>query len=528
MSRTVVNQFREFVRRYGKRATVRLALAPVTCLVATPWRYWQLWQTCRLAGPRCWKPSQDFDSYKGLLAYAYHTQALVLSRHGRSSQCPYLGQGNYPTSAWWHITWPSLLLYWKSSAMTPLLAIFLWWVSGTVWIGHSPHALVVMLLLACSSSLYGQALLRQNYNALGWMFWPLGLWATLQHHSALAALIWLAASFFSFTSVFCAATVCALFGLINLTPWPLLSVLPALAKLCTHFLSNLVQGNLFERLSSTAKAIGLQKAKAPLAPVQPLGTRALYLIVLYSTFLIMTIQNPAWSLFFSAFLVHLLNFNKRFADEQSLELLLLSCASSLVFYDFSWCQCLGLWLLACPIPLMDLRTRGWSVLDVVPKVELLDFRLLEERLADFLKPVPDGSRVLMTFPDPANVYSSIFDGQHMLKEPLNYLAAQRRIHLSPDFWFVFENNFEGGQNLWGLGPAQALANAQSIAANFVVTYSEKDQPVPSEYIEAGFECLAQFDWAANSEFCPFQRWPNWWLLQVPRQSERSGSSSFKP
>ncbi len=526
MSDVLRKQWNEFRQRHGLIGIVRLGLAPLTSLLTTPLRYVQLWQSCRAAGGRLWSPSQDFDGHKGLLGYAYHTQALALSRYGPSGICPYLGSGRYALSAWWHLTWPSLYLYWKSTALVPLVSIFVWWLTSWIWLGHSQSALLVLALLAGSSSLYGQALLRQNYNALGWMFWPLALWATLLGHDQLAMGLWLGASFFSFTAVFAAGVVCGIFSVLSLNPWPLLGVVPGLLKLASHLLPNLWQGNLLERVMVTAKAIGFQKTKGPAAGELvfslALGTRTRYLIGLYTLFLGASFPNQHWSLYLAAFSVFLLNLKKRFADDQSVELMVLSTASALVFYQFSWIQFAALWLMACPVPLLDLRWRGWSVFDTVPKVDLLDFRILETRLDQFLEPVPDRARILMAFSDPQGDYNRLFDGQRVIKEPLCYRAALREIHISPDFWFVFDHNFEGGQRLWGLSSREVRENAGKISAQFVILPSQGD--VLPSFSQDGFEVLGCYTWAENCPFNPSQELLNWWLLRVPSHSHQEAQA----
>jgi hypothetical protein len=514
-------QYTEFRKRYGLMGLVRLGLAPVTCVVTTPMRYVQLCQVCWAAGSRLWSSSQDFDGHKGLLGYAYHTQALALSRHGPSGRCPYLGSGRYPLSAWWHLTWPSLYLYWKSTALVPLVSIFVWWLTSWIWLGHSQTALLVLALLAASSSLYGQALLRQNYNALGWMFWPVALWATILGYTQVATGLWLGASFFSFTAVFAAGLVCGIFSVLSQDPWPLLGVVPGLLKLACHLLPNLWQGNLLERVTVTAKAIGFHKSKnsaaGQLLYPQVLGTRTCYMLGLFFVFFVASFANQHWSLYLAAYLVYLLNLKKRFADDQSVELMLLSTASALVFCQFSWTQFCALWLIACPIPLLDLRSRGWSVFDTVPELELLDFRILETRLHDFLKPVPDRSRVLMAFSDPQEDFFQAFEGQRVTKESLCYCAAQREIHISPDWWFVFDQNFEGGERLWGLSSWEVLENARKISAQFVVLPSQGD--VPPRFSEDGFELLGCYTWAENCPFNYSQEFLHWWLLRCPPHSQ---------
>ena len=103
---------------------------------------------------------------------------------------------------------------------------------------------LVMVLILISSTFFAGAFVFLNYNALGWLFFPLGLWGMETGNYFVAGLAWLGASFGSLTVVFIASYL-SLISAIRLESFaPLLALVPALLKLSTHFF-HLTKGSFF-------------------------------------------------------------------------------------------------------------------------------------------------------------------------------------------------------------------------------------------------------------------------------------------
>src|SRR5262249_8318141 len=135
----------------------------------------------------------------------YWTMVLNLQRYGQYGKSPYLGLGNFRLARWW--TWSyselSLYLFWKANNVVVLGSLLGWWLVHLVWIrGSNPGWVLAVMSLAIVSTTFLASIARQNYNVIGWMFFPLGLYGLLTQQWVVAGLAWFAASFGSFTVVF--------------------------------------------------------------------------------------------------------------------------------------------------------------------------------------------------------------------------------------------------------------------------------------------------------------------------------------
>jgi hypothetical protein len=126
-----------------------------------------------------WSRYMGFRPKNALNSFFYRTQWLNIDRYGRDGISPVAGLGDYPLSRWSHITALSHSLYAYAGATTTLLGTLAWALSHLVWIesARAGWVLLVTLTLTLSSTAYAMAMVRQNYNVIGWLWMPLGLFA---------------------------------------------------------------------------------------------------------------------------------------------------------------------------------------------------------------------------------------------------------------------------------------------------------------------------------------------------------------
>ena len=127
----------------------------------------------------------------------------------------------------------------------------------------------------------------------------------------------------------------------------------------------------------------------------------------------------------------------------------------------------------------------------------------------FLEPVPENQRVFMAFDDPGTTYEKIFDGWRQLIELPSYVANQRKILFMPEWWGVFELNYEDAPEIWGREPEQLRANMQHWGSQFGIVYQSEGGELDPKWQAAGFQHRTTFDWNAfEPDFSYHKRYGN--------------------
>ncbi|MEM9022926.1 MAG: hypothetical protein AAGB22_04245, partial [Bacteroidota bacterium] len=154
----------------------------------------------------------------------------------------------------------------------------------------------------------------------------------------------------------------------------------------------------------------------------------------------------------------------------------------------------------------------------IPAFQPVNIAAMRDQMTDFLHPVAQDQRVLFALEDPKGVYERIYDGYKVLLHLAFYTANVQRIHLMPDYWAVFQTNYEGAPNLWGREPEAVEANLERWQADFAIVYQEASRELDPVWESRGFRPVTRFDWQDYSDlgFHFEQREaPVWWLLQKP-------------
>ena len=516
--------FFEIFNRFGWIGLIRLILAPVTTLFTTPVRLIQtLWASRVLASGR-WGDYSHFTPHTAINSLFYWTRALNLYRFGRAGRSPYLGLGNYKLSRAFHYSLPSLYAYWIAGAPTVLFGMFGWWLSHLIWLKTVDNlsVLIVMGLTLISTTFYVNLSL-QNYNVVGWIFFPLAIFGLMTGNWVVACVAWLGAQLGGITIVFLGTILSIIACFLNGSLMPAIAILPAGLILLSHFWPSFKHRDFFEITSSIAKAIGLsdQKAKYRRINSKKFGLRQVYFLLLYCQFALvffLLYRDLPW-FFIAGMLIFLINTSWfRFADEQSIFMLLFSLGVSITIFRFHPLLVISFWLLASPLPRLIGFPMKKRFIDSLPTLAPFNIRPLTQDLNAFLEPVQKGQRVLMAIDDPNNIYENIFDGQRVLLELPLYIAATKEIHFMPDWWGVFELNYEGAAHFWGREVDEVLTKAEEWRADFVVVYQNAGTALDAKWQKAGFEVLSKFYWSNYLELfgksVGCHPVPNWWLLKV--------------
>jgi hypothetical protein len=525
----MMSRLRKFGGQYGYAILLRLLLSPVISLVTTPiclartlWKSRVLWDL---------KNCKDYPNFRADLAFNYlfyWTNAFNLYTHGRAGQSDTLALGKYPLSRCFHYCAPSLYAFWKAGAATILGGMFIWWGMHFVWLPESDPAWVciVMLAVLLSNTFYTQAFGRQNYNVVGWAFFPLTLYGLYNEAWIVAAAGIFLSSFGSITVVvFCNVLLVAA-AIHGWTIAPLIAAVPANLKLLTHFYPFAITGNMKRVFAGIMKAIGMvdRNVKYKRQASKRLGIRGLYFLLLYGLFCgvayLCCADLPVYVLTGVAiFLVNSMVI--RIADSQSMHMLMMSLAAGWMFMHPHAVMLAPFWLLLSPMPIMLNFVRSLNRPDALPVLAPVSVRPLLDEMTAFCEPAAPGTRILMLFGDPAGSYERVFDGYRRLIEAPFHVCNLKGVHLLPNWWGVFEVNYEGAPGFWGRDLESALRNAAYWDADFVIVYQQDEPVLDEQWTQAGFEVLSHFSWPDFIEsFKPdpplTEQLPHWWLLKVPR------------
>ncbi len=494
--------FAKLVQRFGWCGVPRLLFYPVTALLTTPVRLIQTLWACRIFADGRWGDYLGFTPRRALTDLFYWTRALNLYRFGRSGVSPYLGLGDYRLARCFHYSLPSLYWFWNAGNVTVLIGLFGWLASHLFWLeAQSVGWVIVVLLLAlASTTFYSNAFCDQQYNALGWAFFPLGLYGLATGNWLLAGIAWVAVSLGSFTATVLAGIVAVAYSLGHLTVTPVLTLLPAGAKLVTHFWPLAQHGAARGTLIGVMKAIGIVRRSAKYKRTTSMTFKILHLayLTMWAQFLIATfwLTGELHLDYAAAMAFYLINGRvARFADHQSFVMLMFSLTTATIMQHPDPRLLVSYWLAVTPLPKFTGFGHMQQVLDVVPKLAPFSIRPFLDGMQKFLSPVAPGQRVLLAFDNPGNVYENVYSGYRTLVELPLYVAAMKEVHLFPDWWAVFELNYEGAPEPWGTDLESVTKNVREWHADYVLLHQTDKTEFEDGWRQAGFELLGTFRWS---------------------------------
>jgi len=525
----ITKNFNKFIDRYGWKGLIAVLFYPVITLVTTPVRLVQTLWNCRvLADGKEWRNYPHFSPHSAINSLFYWTRALNLYRYGRSGKSPTIGLGKYSLNRCFHYSLLSLYGYWKAGTVVLLLGMFGWWAGQFLWIGQNQAdtawILTVLILTLFSTTFYANTFALQNYNVLGWLFVPIGIYGWSTGNWTLAALAWLGASLGSITVVFLAGWLSLIYCIQSWSILPVLTILPASIKILTHFSLNSNKGETQKVIRSVAKAIGLSKnnSKYVRKSAMRFGMGKIYLLIIYSQFVVaFAMLNNSFPLLISyAIIIWIINSKiARFADDQSMYMLVLSAATVTIIQSnlHNLILLLSYYLLCSPLP-MFAGFPSQRCLTTVPIFRPFDVRPLLRSMKDFFADVHPGQRVLMAFNDPDDEYEKIFDGYRVLLELPLYVANEKNFHFMPDWWGVFECNHKGAPDFWGRSVKDVEKQMKAWNADYVVIYQESGTSLDEKWSAAGFQKVSFFSWTQFEDQLgavkPYAGpTPDWWLLR---------------
>lgn len=498
-----IEKLKSFYEKRGVLGVVELLFHPfLTPLFLIPAWCKSLWNSRVLLYGQ-WSRYHGFHPRNTINCFFYKTQWLNFERYGRCGISPVVGLGNYPLSKWLHLTMFSSCLYANAGAVVTLGGTLIWVFSHLVWLSEAPWQWVVAvtMLLFFSSTAYAMAFVRQNYNILGWMWLPVGLYAIATQQYALAAFMWLLVSFASFTAVVTVAIMLFFMTIFERNLYIGLTVVPAVLKLCLHLLPLLHTGGMKSAIVNMSKLIGLTSSKGVRykRTSMRLSLFTVYFLCLCAAGCIfLWIGTKVFPLYpVLAMLIFALNQTTlRFADEQScIIFFVITYVATLFQNPFNLFSLLSLLIISNPHCLfLGLSSLYKAKSTLSPNVaKPFDHTDIIGGFRVFLASAKKGSKVLFSFDNPGDTYENIFDGYRVALEAILFVAQEKEVYLFPDWYFIAETNFKGSPDCWGNTPKLALQNMHKWQAGYAIIYASHNASLDTSWFD-DFEILAEFNW----------------------------------
>lgn len=488
-----MNLFNKFIDKFGWKGLLQLLFYPVIVIVATPFRFFQALWECRILLNGKWSHYNRFNPHRGINSFFYWTQALNIDKFGRNGVSNLISDGDFKLSNWFHLSLFSIYSYWRfGGAVVPIVGLFGWLFFNLLWLNQVELSVVLIVLASVmlSSTFYANMFEMQNYNALGWMFFPIGVYGLYTGNWWIAGLGWFLVSLGSFTAVFIAGILSLTFALYNFSIFPIVAMIPAGLKISLHFLpllNNLDSiNNVLKNIGASKKGLKYVRNKTSLNNV-----RLLFFLILYIQFILfeyITTQNID-ILFISLILLFILNESGlfRFADPGSLHMPIMSIAIVIILLHFNIYLFISfLILLNAPAIFLDFTDKS---LIIVPKRKPFNVKNILDNINNFLN--IESNKIMFCFENPNNKYGKIFDGYRVVLEAFLYVASNKNIHLFPDWYFIWKYNYINAPECWGRELNEVLNNVKNYKVKYIIIYEKENENLLNDFLQY-FELINTF------------------------------------
>ena len=508
---------------------LELILYPVFLVVKMPFAWFSSLWNCRRLFSAEYRNSLGFHPRITLNSYFYKTQSHNLRKFGRSSRSPLMGLGDFNLNGLWYLPTSGLLIFSKFGAVTTLMGTLVWVLSHLFWLGQVENFWLILVIatLLLSTTSYAMAFARQNYQILGWMWFPAALYF-------LECQNWLAVSLFlslttmgGITQFFFGLPIVMIFAFVQQSTLPLFCVMPPLVICLLRFVPLLAKSNLEKSFGITLKTIGFLKGdvlyKRNLNRFSLLDT---YYACIYAFSLCLLIYSNDFTPWLTVFGLVAFIVNQKFfrvADDQGVVILFVSLLAFDVMNSATVIPvAVGLIVASFPLgifwQIQNPDTQSKDFLKILTFEPMCNKEIVDI-VNEFLSKVPKGSRILFAFNNPDGSYEKLFDGYRILLELPKFLATKKDIHLFPDWWAVSETNYVGSPNIWGRELHEVHANLKKHSTVYTIIYQETKTDLAVSWKD-DFSELGSLDWGELSYcFDGMNLWPKnlpapkWFLLK---------------
>lgn len=523
------------IKHFGIFTLIRFIFYPIILLFWGPYRLIVTLWNSRILAKGKWSDYISFGVPQSLNQLFYRTQIINIDRYGRNGISPYLSLGNYHLGYWWHLSLPASYIYYAMGAVLPIFSLFGWLFMHSFWLidpnTDINYFFLVIILVTFSSTFFANTFVIQNYNSLGWILFPLAMWALHNEFIFLLPLIWLIISLGSITVVLMGFLLSLVIAINDQNFLIFFTFIPVIIKILFHFYWSLSLDSktnnapgLKKSLIRTVKSIGISSIGVKYKRVSSKSvskTFILFLLIYLQFGIIVFYLDESSAIIWTAgILIFIINnLAIRFADVQSIHMLMISVATYLAITVTSPLLIMSFWLVISPPPYVLNDRVSNSPIDLPSPLSPFNIQKIIEKVEFFLRTINQNDRVLFTFDNPNGNYENVFDGYRSLLEVPLYVATKRKFLLIPSWWAVFENNFEGAKDFWGREIEKVNENVEKFNANYVITYNQESSDIDS-FISNGYSPISEIDWSnLSDELLDEAVWqsktpPKWILYKV--------------
>jgi hypothetical protein len=443
-----------------------------------------------------------FNAENAINFYWYDTLGYNISKFGKKKYSNTITHEPYLVGRWFHISKFSISIFNKSNLFTVFFSWLLILFSMTLFANEKSTLMIVLIIMMTSlgSNYYSQMVL-QNYNIIGWSFFPLFIWSLDSGQHYLLSIILVLFFLSSITVYTISVFYFVVMAMIN--NWvlyiDLLVVLPSIILAVGRLYPLMKSRVLNNQINKVFGAIGFfdkQTIKYSRKAEKKLTLSTAFRITSYGIFgLSVSFYNQSIPLYFiMAYSLLILNqLFARFADKQSIDMLILIVCVYYLFQKENFIL-LGLyWIfVANPIPYLFNTHKKDNIYEVAI-MQPFDSRPIIEAFNKFYYNIKEGSRVLFAFNDPMDDYNSIYDGYRHLMEPAHFFANKKSILVFPHLWAVVDLNYHGAPNIWGRSLKAVNENSSLWKMDYLVYYRLRNEPLPM-FLNEKFEFISNLDW----------------------------------
>lgn len=440
--------------------------------------------------------TMGFDILSSLNNYFYKTQKLNLDLFSKNKESYLLGFGNYHLSRLFYIPPLSHNFFINlGPALSTVVFTFLNLLMCTIFYKTSGISwfMIIILLAYFSSINYSATFTSQNYNLLGWLFFPIFLFSLVNNETNLLLISILVIFILSFgvglyivlyTLIYCLFIDISFYYL----------ALPFSFLILGYILPLIKSGLLKRWIIETFLFIGISNRNRYSRSHQRFSKFNIYYTILFSVPILFGLFRESINFFliYIPFIIFILNqFLFRFMDRENPVYAYFLGSVIFTIYNPQIIYLLSFILVINPHP---------ETLNVVLKNNgiLFDLRVFKSfnkydlinSIKKFTKKVQKKQVVLFAYNNPNKNYDKIFDGYRYVIEAIYYHFQERKIRCFPDWYSIWEEN-NNKKIFWGKDYQTICKNLKKLKSSFLVYYSDQKK-IRDLNILKNFKILSNF------------------------------------
>ena len=440
--------------------------------------------------------AMGFDMLSALNNYFYKTQKLNIDIFSKNKASNLLGFGNYHLSRLFYIPRLSHNFFINlGPALSTVLFTFLNLLMCTIFYETSNSSWVIMVIFFAyfSSVNYAATFTGQNYNLLGWLFFPIFLFSLANNETNLLLISILVIFILSFavglyiilyTLIYCLFIDISFYYL----------ALPFSFLILGYIIPLIKSGLLKKWIIETFLFMGISNRNRYSRSHQRFSKFNIYYTILFSVPILFGLLKESTNFFliYIPFTIFILNqFLFRLMDRENPIYAYFLCSIIFTIYNPQIIYLLSFVLIINPHPeTLNVALKNNGMLFNLRVFKSFNKFNLINSIKKFTEKVQKKQVVLFAYNNPNKNYDKIFDGYRYVIEAIYYHFQERKIRSFPDWYSIWEEN-NNKKIFWGRNYQTIFKNLKKLKSNFLVYYSDQKK-IKDLSILKNFKILSNF------------------------------------